>query len=237
MKKKLLIELAVGFFMVGMVGMANANVITLQSGLGILPGNNDPAVTMLVGPDDEPFTSALTSADFAAAKEGPNALVINNLYSWKSHLDSYPNAKWITDQSRKHTALYAINFTIGAGLITSATLDFDFLVDNQIGDTNNEGLFINEVPLLGSKFLYNYSGDSYRYDQSFSQFDITSLLNNGINTLYINAADRGGPSGLQFGAKINYTLGSSVPEPTSMLIFGTGLIGLVGTRIRRKKNK
>jgi hypothetical protein len=35
------------------------------------------------------------------------------------------------------------------------SLDFEFLVDNQLGDTINEGLFINELPVVGSQRLGN----------------------------------------------------------------------------------
>ncbi len=41
--------------------------------------------------------------------------------------------------------------------------------------------------------------------------------------------NHGGPS------SINFTPIAPVPEPTTMLLFGTGLVGLLGSRIRKKK--
>jgi hypothetical protein len=53
----------------------------------------------------------------------------------------------------------------------------------------------------------------------------------GVNTLVISDSNwYGGPSGVAFYANINYSL---APEPTSMLMLATGLLGLAGA-IRRK---
>jgi len=180
--------------------------ITIRSGNGQV-GTQDMLVTMLAGPQNSAFDYSFTPADFNKASTGLKANIVNPEPSWKSNLTSDPLAKWISkisgDQSDDgFTALYAIDFTITSDSIESATLDFDFLVDNELGDTLNEGLYINGMPVSGSKNQL-FDAANFQIDQSFPIFDITSLVKPGTNTVYINAFDRGGPSGLIFSGKIN----------------------------------
>ena len=57
----------------------------------------------------------------------------------------------------------------------------------------------------------------------------------GLNTLYINMTDAGGPSGLLFSTTITTVAGDEValPEPGMIAIFGLGLVGLGLARRRR----
>lgn len=179
--------------------------IALRSGNGPVPGS-DSAIHMLLGPPNSAFFStAFTAANFTSARSGPAAFIINNHPAWKPTLTSDPLARWISTRadgaSEGGTALYAIDFTITDPIITSATLDFRFLVDNELGDTLKQGLFINGSPLIPSKRL-GVVATYFQVDQSFPTFNITSLVHPGVNTLYINSVDRGGPAGLQFTAVI-----------------------------------
>jgi hypothetical protein len=195
--------------------LAWAETDSLHSGNGTV-GGTDSQITMLIGPSDSAFGAAFTSTEFIAASSGPNAFIIDNHPLWKEHLTSDPSAEWIstfaTGASEGSTALYAIDFTIDSACFSSSTLDFSFLVDNQLGDSNNEGLFVNEIPVANSKLLGTNTAH-FQVDQSFPTFDITSHVNTGLNTLYINAVDTGGPSGLQFNATINVEE-IACPQPT-----------------------
>lgn len=235
------------YFSIAMLGClltaqsASAGAMTsifLKSGNGTRPGR-DTAISMLVGPLNSAFPGAITASQFASARSGPDAYIVGTTNAlWKSHLTSDPSAEWISTNAFGNasgsTALYAIDFMIPDLAITSATLDFEFLIDNELGDSVNEGLFINTTPVAGTKHL-GVVLSSFQVDQSFPTLDITSLVNPGLNTLYINAVDRGGPSALQFSAALHVDQ-VPVPEPTSLAIFGIGVLGLVsGGRRRRRK--
>ena len=201
--------------------MAEETIVTLRSGNGSVPGS-DSKITFLEGPQNSAFADAFVPADFASARAGSNAFIIVAHGSWKANLDSDPSAEWIgtraTAVTDGWTGLYAIDFEVPSGL-ESATMDFDFLVDNTLGDANNEGVFINGTPIDSTK------GGGFGSDTSFSSLDIFSLLNTGTNTLYINAVDTGGPGALQFSATI--TIEATPPS-------GSGGTPGIGTKTKQK---
>lgn len=191
---------------------AFAETIILRSGNGVLPGT-DTEITFLEGPANDPFDAAFSPQNFTDASNGPSAFIINgsDFFGW-GNLDGDPIANWTATKSSNNanynTGLYAINFTITSGSISMATLDFNYRVNKDLGDPINEGLFINGMPLANSNT--SNSGPFTGTDQSFPTFDITSLVNPGLNILYINAADDepanvDKQAGLLFNATINVT--------------------------------
>lgn len=180
--------------------------ITLQSGNGV-EGGTDSEITMLVGPSDSGFAAPFIPADFTDADSGSAAFIIAPHGAWTGPLVANPSALWISTFSdgidNGNTALYSMPFTSTCSEIDSASLDFDFLIDNALGDSNNEGLFINGLPIASSTLNNGEDQNTFKIDQSFATFDITSLVNPGSNTLYVNSVDLGGPSGLRFSAEIN----------------------------------
>ena len=207
-------------------------IISLRSGNGFigLPDNN---ITFLQGPANEAFGAAFTGTDFTNARNGSAAAIIGNHPAWITSTNfnnhaSTPNngAQWISTvpsgATEGSSALYAIDFTITDAFVTSATIDFDFAVDNWIGTGPNEGLFLNGTALSGSTTAGGFDRVS-----NFTRSDIAPLLVSGTNTLYINSTDLGGPGGLIFSATIT-TEGTNVvvPEPGMAAVFGLGLLGL-----------
>ena len=209
-------------------------IINLRSGNGSI-GGLDSSVSMLVGPLDTFFGSAFTTTDFDNARSGPQAFIVPNHHAWISPGSfSDPTANYIsTNSNASHptfgngaSALFAIDFNVTDTIISAASIDFNFLVDNALGNAfggPNQGLFLNGVALSGST-----SGGHFTFEDNIFRNDIAPLLVTGTNTLYINMTDVGGPSGLIFSATIT-TEGSTtvaVPEPGLAAIFALGLIGL-----------
>ncbi len=222
---------------------ASAAVITLHSGNGTI-GGTDSAISMLVGPADSAFGSMFSVADFAAARSGPNAFIISRHPFWLStSLFSDPTANYISTNasgaSEGASALFAIDFIVPDTIIASATIDFNFVVDNFLGDTGggpNQGLFLNGIALSGST-----SGGGLGFETNHTRNDIGGLLVSGLNTLYINGTDVGGPGGLLFSTTITTVAGkpapnptSSVPEPVSLSLLAFGLFGLGAIKRRRR---
>jgi hypothetical protein len=202
-----------------------AETLTLRSGNGIV-GGSDSQINFLLGPADGPFPNAFSSQNFTDARTGPDAFIIVPHPAWKAALDSDALANWTatsaTGAGEGSTGLYAIDFVLDSACFSSATMDIDFHVDNDLGDSNNEGIFVNEIPVVGTKLLGG-SGSHFSTDQSFTNLDITGSVNNGINTLYINAVDLGGPGGLQFSATITI---EQIPCPPDEVTVGGEILGI-----------
>jgi len=98
----------------------------------------------------------------------------------------------------------------------------------------NDGIAQFETQLLGSSTWVEH-GTLPTY-QGGNQYALLAGLTAGNYSLRITSFDQGNDSwdDLHLG---HYGTTSSVPEPTAMLLFSTGLVGMIGTRIRRKKKK
>ncbi len=172
---------------------------TLRSGNGSV-GQTDAQVKMLVGPADNVFTTTFNSSDFISARNGPPALIMPNNPSWIPTLNADPVAKWINNTGSNgdgSTCLYAHDFYLG-NPFDSASIDFYYAIDNLLGGGPNEGIYLNGQALSGSTTGGTYSGQFH-----FFRNDIAPLLQQGLNTLYVNASDLGGPGGIIFSATIN----------------------------------
>lgn len=232
----LLLALAVCAFS---VVPAQAAVITLQSGNGVA-GGLDGQVTVLVGPAATGFTAAFSPADFAAAAAGTSAFIQANTHAaYAASLAGYVGAQWLSTNSNganwngaANTGLYAISFNLASVALSSAVLDFSAYVDNQLGDAINQGVFINGVAIAGSSGG-SFSGTAF----SFTGANVLSSLVVGLNTLYINAANLGGPGGVLFGATLTTTPSVAVVPvslPGVLALIGLGFMLMLGFSSKRK---
>lgn len=226
----------------GITSASADQIINLRSGNGAV-GGTDGQITFLQGPANTGFGTVFTGTDFSNARAGAEAAIINRNLAWIAPSNFTPDtsAQWIANSasgaSEGSSALFAIDFTVTDAVIASASISFNFSVDNILGTTQpifgvNQGLFLNGVALSG-----NTSGGGFQSVFNITRTDIAPLLVTGTNTLYINSTDVGGPGGLIFSTTITTESGPvvAVAEPGLVAIFGIGLIGLglARRRIRR----
>jgi len=182
--------------------------ITLRSGNGSI-GQGDNKIKMLVGPADTYFSNAFTTTDFAAARNGSAALITQNNGAWIASLPADANAKWINDVGNPNagsTCLFTIDFMVN-GNVTNADITFNYAIDNVLGGNLNQGIYINGQALSGNTAnIGGFSGQN-----TITRNDIASMLQQGVNTLYINASDLGGPGALIFSATINMIYNNNNP--------------------------
>ena len=191
-------------------------------------GGANSQITFLQGPLDTGFGSAFTATDFANAGTSSSATVINNHPAWITATAFNANAATAAVPAQRisnsptggassgdngSSGLYAIEFTITDAIISAASINFDFAVDNILGTTSpsfgvNQRLFLNGVALSGIT-----SGGGFNSVHTFTRTDIAPLLQTGVNTLYINLTDVGGPAGMIFSTTITTEGSTAVAVP------------------------
>jgi len=140
-------------------------------------------------------------------------------FDWKPQLDVDDPAdpKWLSTASDTpdglgaeagDTGLFIHDFFIPFGVpIFRATLVFDYLIDNVLGDLDDPGLLVNCEGLPGSAsgIIGSVKGN-FQADKQKGPFVITEFVDSGTNTLYIYSHDigvfAGTPGGVQYKATI-----------------------------------
>jgi hypothetical protein len=192
---------------------AAAEIITVQSGNGSVGGLDSLVRFASFG---NLTANTPTASDFAAAQTGPLATIFP-AGQIGLPLSAYPSALPVYNPAGG-SSLFAISFNVPGSEIDTATLDFQFNVDNYLGGApaTAQGLFLNGVALSGDTRFFDPGGQAVDFSGTITRTDIAPLLIPGAtNWLYINVTDRLPGAGIHFGATITT---SAVPEPSSFVM-------------------
>jgi hypothetical protein len=132
----------------------------------------------------------------------------------------------------------------GAGGYFTFTTTFDLTGDNlatvdiagEMAADNAVALYLNGVY---TGFVDPYDGPEGYGFAHFTGFDLTTGFISGVNTLQFVVqngnfgSDAGGPIGLDASVSGTASAAPAVPEPSSLMLFGTGILGVAGFARRK----
>jgi len=184
-------------------GAAQTVSVTVRSGNA--PTGIDPDVRVLALPLGLPPPPPFGPEQFIDAQAAPNAYVPVPHSAWKQGLSTDPVARWVAvtpdaASVEPPSGLYVIEFDLPGPLIASASMDIAVAVDNTLGSSNNEGIYVNGVALAGTK-----AGPGVDKEVDYIGLDITNLVHAGGNQLYVYNQNEQGPGGVMFSATITAT--------------------------------
>jgi hypothetical protein len=229
MKKKLLAGLALTCF----TALLSAQVATANTFQGTTTGtfvNPDAGINTGVGTAH--FTTG-TGTPTELYFSGNPAIDVNSDTTFSFGTLTYYNGATYSGSTASTVDLdVTVNLTSPIGIIE------DFLYNLTFNMTPNEGSPEEQadylyLPTIQPSTSFSYDGTDYTLE--FLGFG--SIDSNGFVTSLdqFHVYEGASASAQLFGKFTESTAPAPVPEPASILLFGTGITGLVGSRLRRKK--
>jgi PEP-CTERM motif len=160
---------------------------------------------------------------------GPTAPFVVDNQSVGGYYAQSSDSRWIgvnADGSDETAVSYTFRVTFDLTGFDPTTA----VISGSWGVDNNGSIELNAAPAIGTGELTLGGGVVANFD-IFHDFTITGGFVAGINTLDILAEDDANPGALNVTNLVIST--SAVPEPASLILIGSGIVGAAGYRYRR----
>ncbi len=222
MKKKLVAGFATGLFFLGVIGMANATPIIFDDQSAFLSSTGATSATGTLPYLDYAGTSVTLGDITLTSSQG--IYVGYSGYDWTERITGNDIAINDIENLDISINLTSSVFSFGFEFVEP---EFDPHVTAPFVDSTFGVTLMNGTTIVDS-FTFNAPNDQAYFvgvwtDVGFDNVEIREI-SGGIENEFFGQFYTG-----------NAPAPAPVPEPATMLLFSTGLAGIVGNRIRRKK--